>query len=78
VLITDAAVSAGGLIIGLTLSSSNIVFIPVTGVNPARSLGPATFAGSNALAQVWQFAILPPVAGAIAGWLFRAKVLTAD
>jgi aquaporin Z len=77
---TGAAVPAGGLIIGLTLVVIHIVFIPVTGVsvNPARSLGPAIFAGGNALAQVWLFLIAPLIGGAIAGWLFRARILSAD
>jgi len=76
---TGAVVPAGGLIIGLTLVIIHIVFIPVTGVsvNPARSLGPAIFTGGNALAQLWLFIIMPPIGGAIAGWLFRAKILTA-
>jgi aquaporin Z len=74
-----AVVPAGGLIIGLTLVIIHIVFIPVTGVsvNPARSLGPAIFSGANALAQVWLFIVMPPIGGAIAGWLFRAKILSA-
>jgi aquaporin Z len=69
-----------GLIIGLTLVLIHIVFIQVTGVsvNPARSLGPAVFAGGQALAQVWLFIIVPPIGGAIAGWLFRAKILTSE
>jgi aquaporin Z len=76
---TGAVVPAGGLVIGLTLVVIHIVFIPVTGVsvNPARSLGPAIFAGGNALAQVWLFLIMPLVGGALAGLLFRARVLTA-
>jgi len=76
---TGAVVPAGGLIIGLTLTVIHIVFIPVTGVsvNPARSLGPAIFAGGNALAQVWLFIVMPPVGAAIAGWLFRAGILSA-
>jgi len=76
----SANASTAGLIIGLTLVVIHIVFIPVTGVsvNPARSLGPAIFAGGNAIAQVWLFIIMPLVGGALAGWLFRAKILTAD
>src|SRR5579871_1342730 len=75
--ITNAATA--GLVIGLTLVIIHVVFIPVTGVsvNPARSLGPAIFAGGNALAQVWLFIVMPPVGGALAGLLFRAKILTA-
>ncbi len=69
-----------GLIIGLTLFALHIVFIPVTGVsvNPARSLGPAVFVGGTALVQVWMFLIMPLVGAAIAGWLFRARILSAD
>jgi aquaporin Z len=54
-------------------------FIMVTGlsVNPARSIGPAVFAGSHAIAQVWLFIVMPVIGGAIAGWLFRAKILSA-
>jgi aquaporin Z len=47
-------------------------------VNPARSLGPAVFAGTGAIQQLWLFIIVPAVAGAITGWLYRAKILSAD
>jgi aquaporin Z len=69
-----------GLVIGLTLFALHMPFVMVTGlsVNPARSLGPATFVGGAAIAQVWLFLIMPLVGGAIAGWLFRAKILSAD
>jgi aquaporin Z len=69
-----------GLVIGLALTLIHIVFIPVTGVsvNPARSIGPAIFVGGTALVQLWLFIIVPLVGGAIAGWTFRAKVLSAD
>jgi aquaporin Z len=33
-------------------------------VNPARSIGPALFAGSDAISQLWLF-ILAPIAGAV-------------
>ena len=69
-----------GLIIGVTLFLLHLPFIMVTGlsVNPARSFGPAVFVGGTAIQQVWLFLIMPLVGGAIAGWLFRAKVLSAD
>ncbi len=69
-----------GLIIGLTLFALHLPFIQVTGlsVNPARSLGPAIFVGGTALAQVWLFIVMPVIGGAIAGWLFKAKILSAD
>lgn len=57
--------SVAGVVIGLTLTFAHIVGIPLTGtsVNPARSLGPALFAGGDALKNVWVF-ILAPLAGA--------------
>lgn len=55
-----------GLSIGLSLVLIHIVGIPVTGVsvNPARSIGPAVFAGGDAIGQVWMF-ILAPLVGAM-------------
>ncbi|HET9944255.1 MAG TPA: aquaporin Z [Actinomycetes bacterium] len=52
--------------IGLSLTVIHLVSIPVTNtsVNPARSIGPALFAGSDAIAQLWLF-IVAPVAGAL-------------
>jgi aquaporin Z len=73
------ATPVAGLAIGLTLVALHFPFINVTGlsVNPARSLGPAVFVGGQALAQVWLFLVVPTVAGAVAGWLFRSKTLEA-
>jgi aquaporin Z len=44
----------------------HLVGIPLTGtsVNPARSLGPALFAGGDPLAHVWLF-IVAPLVGAV-------------
>jgi aquaporin Z len=55
-----------GLAIGVTLMLIHLVTIPVTGtsVNPARSLGPAVFAGGKALSQLWLF-FVAPIFGAI-------------
>jgi aquaporin Z len=55
-----------GLAIGVTLMLIHLLVIPVTGtsVNPARSFGPAIFAGGKALAQLWLF-IVAPILGAI-------------
>jgi aquaporin Z len=57
-----------GLPIGMALVVIHLVGIPLTGtsVNPARSLGPALFAGSAALSQVWLFIVAPLVGGALA------------
>lgn len=59
-----------GMAIGLTLVLIHLVAIPITGtsVNPARSFGPAVFAGGQALSQLWLF-ILAPILGAIAASL---------
>ena len=57
--------SVAGIVIGLTLTFVHIVGIPLTGtsVNPARSIGPAIFAGGSAMADLWVF-IIGPLAGA--------------
>lgn len=54
--------------IGLTLTAIHIMSIPVsnTSVNPARSLGPAVFAGGEALTQLWVF-FVAPISGAVIG-----------
>jgi aquaporin Z len=60
--------SMAGLAIGLTLVLIHLVAIPITGtsVNPARSFGPAIFAGGKALGQLWLFMIAPVVGGILA------------
>jgi aquaporin Z len=67
-LVTGRAAAPGfaGLAIGLTLAVVHLVGIPLDGtsVNPARSLGPAVFAGEDALRDVWLF-ILAPLVGAM-------------
>ena len=57
---------SAGIVIGLTLVLVHIVGIPITGtsVNPARSIGPALFAGGGALSDLWLF-IVAPLTGAI-------------
>ena len=54
------------LAIGLALTLIHLVSIPVTNtsVNPARSTGPALFAGAEALGQLWLFWLAPIVGGA--------------
>ena len=73
-----ATLEVAGLVIGLTLFALHFAFINVTGlsVNPARSLGPAVFVGGKALAQVWLFLLVPTIAGVVAGWLFRTRILS--
>jgi len=66
-----------GMAIGITLVAIHLFGIRITGVsvNPARSLGPALFAGGQALAQAWLFLLVPSLAGIIAGLLYKTKVL---
>lgn len=51
---SDAPAGLAGLAIGLTLAGIHLVGIDVTGVsvNPARSIGPAVFAGGKAISQL--------------------------
>lgn len=66
--------AVAGLVIGLTLTFVHIVGIPLTGtsVNPARSIGPALFAGGDALVHLWVFIVAPLVGAAIAAVVYKA------
>jgi aquaporin Z len=77
---TDAKKGAGnfaGLAIGLTLILVHLVCINLTGtsVNPARSLGPALFAGGDALKDVWVFIVAPCAGAALSAcvWNYLGK-----
>ena len=65
--------SFGGLVIGLTLTLVHIFGIGLTGtsVNPARSLGPAIFAGGDALSSLWVFIVGPFVGAALAAVVYK-------
>lgn len=65
--------SFGGLVIGLTLTLVHIFGIGLTGtsVNPARSIGPAIFAGGDALSSVWVFIVGPLVGAALAAIVYK-------
>ena len=69
-----------GLAIGLTLTGIHLVGIAVTGVsvNPARSIGPAVFAGGQAISQLWLFIVAPLIGGALAGVAHVAGFTRAD
>jgi aquaporin Z len=79
---TQKSAPAGfaGLAIGITLLVIHIFGIHITGVsvNPARSLGPALFAGGQAIRQLWLFLIVPSIGGIVAGLLFRTRLLEAE
>ena len=64
----EATKKYAGLFIGAALTLVHLVGIGFTGtsVNPARSFGPAIFAGDMALEQVWVFLIAPFIGAAIA------------
>jgi aquaporin Z len=58
------------------------VSIPVTNtsVNPARSTGPALFAGGEYIAQLWMFWLAPIIgagtAGLVTRWLHDPVIIT--
>ncbi len=60
--------------IGLGLTLIHLISIPVTNtsVNPARSTGPAIFAGGWALSQLWLFWAAPIVGAELAGLVHHA------
>jgi aquaporin Z len=72
---TDSRAPKGfaGLAIGLCLTLIHLVCIPITNtsVNPARSTGPAIFAGGWALQQLWMFWVAPLIGGALGGGIYR-------
>jgi aquaporin Z len=65
--------SFGGLIIGLTLTLVHIFGIGLTGtsVNPARSFGPALFAGGDALSDLWVFIVGPFIGAILAACVYK-------
>ncbi len=73
---TDSKHGAGnfaGLAIGLTLILVHLVCINLTGtsVNPARSIGPALFAGGAALKDLWVFIVAPLIGGALSATCWK-------
>ena len=68
-----AAAGFAGIPIGLALTLIHLISIPVTNtsVNPARSTGPALFAGGEYIGQLWLFWVAPIVGAVIAGLLAR-------
>ena len=64
-----AAIGFAGIPIGLALTLIHLVSIPVTNtsVNPARSTGPALFAGGAYIGQLWLFWVAPIAGAMLAG-----------
>jgi aquaporin Z len=60
--------------IGLGLTLIHLIGIPVTNlsVNPARSTGPALFAGGWAIGQLWLFWVAPIIGGILGGIIYSA------
>ena len=65
--------SFGGVVIGFSLVMVHILGIGLTGtsVNPARSIGPALFAGGAALSSLWVFIVGPFVGAALAAFCYK-------
>ena len=65
--------SVAGIVIGLSLTLVHLLGISFTGtsVNPARSFGPALFAGGEALSNVWIFIVAPLVGGVLAALCYK-------
>jgi aquaporin Z len=74
--ITDRRAPQGfaPLAIGLALTLIHLISIPVTNtsVNPARSTGPALFAGGWAISQLWLFWVAPLIGAVLAGLIYPA------
>jgi aquaporin Z len=64
---------SGPMAIGFALVLIHLISIPVTNtsVNPARSTGPALFAGGDYIPQLWLFWLAPLVGAVIAGGIWR-------
>jgi len=69
-----AAAGFGGLAIGLCLTLIHMVSIPVsnTSVNPARSTGPALFAQTGAIGDLWLFWVAPILGAVLGAFIYNA------
>jgi len=79
---TQDGVTSGveGIVIGLTLVVIHLTGIAISGtsVNPARSIGPALFAGAGAMGQLWLFLLAPTLGGIAAGFLHKSGITSAS
>ena len=75
-----ASPAMAGLAIGLCLTLIHLVSIPVTNtsVNPARSTGPALFAGGTFLTQLWLFWVAPIGGAVLAAVVYKVIGSDAD
>jgi len=72
-----AAVIAGPAVGVITVGGLGINVTGVS-VNSVRNLGPALLMGGKALEQLWLFILAPLIGAAVAGFLFRVKLLSAE
>ena len=72
--------SVAGIVIGLTLTFVHILGIAFTGtsVNPARSIGPALFAGGDAIKCLWVFIVAPLIGAALAALIYKGVLEEAE
>jgi aquaporin Z len=75
-----AAIGFAGIPIGLALTLIHLISIPITNtsVNPARSTGPALFAGGHYIGQLWLFWMAPIAGAMLAGYLARRMYEPSD
>ena len=75
----NPSAAAAPVAIGLSLTGIHLALIPLTGtsVNPARSIAPALFAGTDSIMQLWLF-ILAPLAGALIAGFTYAFIFGSD
>jgi aquaporin Z len=64
-----APLTVGGTLVLVHLASLSA---DSTSVNPARSIGPALFAGSDSIIQLWLFILAPLAGGVLAGLVYPA------
>lgn len=69
-----------GLAIGVSLALLILFALNLTGgsLNPARSIGPAIFAGGSALRHLWLYILAPEVGAIIAAFCARFLLETED
>lgn len=67
-----------GVAIGVTLALLVIVALNLTGgsLNPARSIGPAIFAGGSALSHLWVYIVAPEIGAILAA--FCSRILNSE
>lgn len=70
---TSSTSTVAAIPIGFALLVAHLIAVPIDGtsVNPARSIGPALFAGGSSLSQLWVFLVFPLIGGLLAAAVYR-------